>query len=165
MTLARAFIALGSNLGDPAQQVAGAVREIDAVAGVRVTARSSLYRTAPVGYLDQPDFVNAVICVETSLPPRRLLDALLAIERVHGRERDFPNAPRTLDLDILLYGDVTLHEPGLTLPHPRMHERAFVLKPLAEIAPELVLPGRGTVAELARDVGGAGVAPLEDGRT
>ncbi|HSO08275.1 MAG TPA: 2-amino-4-hydroxy-6-hydroxymethyldihydropteridine diphosphokinase, partial [Pelomicrobium sp.] len=141
-----------------------AIGEIDAADDIRVTARSALYRTAPVGYLDQPDFINAVIAVETALPPRALLDALLAIERAHGRQREFPNAPRTLDLDILMYDHVTLHEPGLTLPHPRMHERAFVLKPLAEIAPELVLPGHGPVRELARHVDSAGVTALEDRR-
>jgi 2-amino-4-hydroxy-6-hydroxymethyldihydropteridine diphosphokinase len=158
--MARAFIALGANLNRPERQVAQAIDEIGAAAGLRVVARSSLYRTAPVGYLDQPDFVNAVIAVETDLTPRALLDALLAIERAHGRERQFPNAPRTLDLDILLYDGVQLHEPGLTIPHPRMHERAFVLQPLAEIAPDLVLPAHGPVAELARRVDGAGIARL-----
>ncbi|MFZ5555727.1 MAG: 2-amino-4-hydroxy-6-hydroxymethyldihydropteridine diphosphokinase [Pseudomonadota bacterium] len=157
----RAFIALGSNLQQPRRQVADAVREIGATAGIRVTARSSLYRTTPVGYLDQPDFINAVIAVETDLTPRELLEALLRIERAHGRAREFPNAPRTLDLDILLYDGATVHEPGLTIPHPRMHERAFVLKPLAEIAPELVLPDHGPVSELSRRVGG-GVEPLAD---
>jgi 2-amino-4-hydroxy-6-hydroxymethyldihydropteridine diphosphokinase len=158
----RAFIALGSNLQQPARQVADAVREIDRTDGTRVTARSSLYRTSPVGYLDQPDFVNAVIAVETRLPPRELLGALLAIERAHGRERDFPNAPRTLDLDILLYDGETVREPGLTIPHPRMHERAFVLKPLAEIAPGLVLAEHGPVRDLARRVDATGVDVLPD---
>lgn len=158
--MARAYIALGANLGEPERQVARAMDEIGALAGVRVTARSSLYRTAPVGYRDQPDFINAVIALETDLTPRALLEALLAIERGHGRERQFPNAPRTLDLDILLYDGVRLQEPGLTIPHPRMHERAFVLQPLAEIAPDLVLPAHGPVAGLARRVAGAGIARL-----
>jgi 2-amino-4-hydroxy-6-hydroxymethyldihydropteridine diphosphokinase len=101
-----------------------------------------------VGFLEQPDFINAVAMLETMLAPHALLDGLLAIERRHGRVREFLNAPRTLDLDVLLYGDLVLHEHGLTLPHPRMHERAFVLLPLAEIAPDAVIPGKGRVADL-----------------
>lgn len=143
-----AFIALGSNLDGPREQVARAIQEIDALPTTRLLKRSSLYRTAPVGFVDQPDFVNAVVMVETGLAPHDLLDALLAIERRHGRVREFPNAPRTLDLDVLLYGDRVVHEHGLTLPHPRMHERAFVLLPLVEIAPEAVIPGKGRVADL-----------------
>ena len=107
----------------------------------RLARVSSLYRTAPVGYADQPEFVNAVARIETALEPRALLDALLKIERRHGRVREFPNAPRTLDLDIALYDDVTVDEAGLTIPHPRMHERAFVMVPLAEIAPDLEIGG------------------------
>ncbi|MEO1767134.1 2-amino-4-hydroxy-6-hydroxymethyldihydropteridine diphosphokinase [Thiobacter aerophilum] len=138
-----AFIALGSNLAEPANQVTRALVELARLPHTRLIARSSLYRTAPVGYLDQPDFINAVASVETMLPPRALLDALLGLEHAFGREREFRNAPRILDLDLLLYGDLVLHEEGLTLPHPRMHERAFVLAPLLEIAPECVIPGRG----------------------
>jgi 2-amino-4-hydroxy-6-hydroxymethyldihydropteridine diphosphokinase len=143
-----AFVALGSNLDEPRDQVARGILEIGALPETRLLKRSSLYRTAPVGYLDQPDFINAVAMVETALAPHALLDGLLAIERRHGRVREFLNAPRTLDLDVLLYGELVLHEHGLTLPHPRMHERAFVLLPLAEIAPDEVIPGKGRVADL-----------------
>jgi 2-amino-4-hydroxy-6-hydroxymethyldihydropteridine diphosphokinase len=115
--------------------------------------RSSLYCTTPVGYADQPDFVNAVAEIETRLSPDELLEACLEIERKHGRNRTFKNAPRTLDLDILLYGDMMSVEPRLTLPHPRMHERAFVLVPLAEIAPDCVIPRRGCVADLVKSIG------------
>lgn len=114
----------------------------------RLARMSSLYRSAPVGYIDQPDFINAVALIETALTPRMLLDALLQIEQRLGRVRDFPNAPRTLDLDLILYGDTVCAEPALTIPHPRMHERTFVLVPLAEIAPDTVVPGRGTVGAL-----------------
>jgi 2-amino-4-hydroxy-6-hydroxymethyldihydropteridine diphosphokinase len=145
-----AFVALGSNLDAPREQVARGMQEVGALPQTRLLKRSSLYRTAPVGFLDQPDFINAVVMVETTLAPLVLLDGLLGIERRHGRVREFLNAPRTLDLDILLYGDLVLHEHGLTLPHPRMHERAFVLLPLSEIAPEAVIPGKGPVADLLR---------------
>jgi 2-amino-4-hydroxy-6-hydroxymethyldihydropteridine diphosphokinase len=143
----RAFIALGSNLADPAAQVR---RAFDALAGMRdsrLVAHSSLYRTAPVGYAEQPDFINAVALIETRLPAAELLHALLDIEHQFGRVREFRNAPRILDLDLLLYDDLIHHEHGLTVPHPRMHERGFVLAPLVEVAPDIVIPGRG----LARD--------------
>jgi 2-amino-4-hydroxy-6-hydroxymethyldihydropteridine diphosphokinase len=126
--------------------------ELEALSGTRVRRRSSLYRTAPVGEPDQPDFINAVVQIETTLDPLELLAGLLAIERRHGRVRNSRNAPRTLDLDLLLYDDRTMDAPGLQLPHPRMHERAFVLLPLAEIAPDLSIPGRGLVAALVRAV-------------
>jgi 2-amino-4-hydroxy-6-hydroxymethyldihydropteridine diphosphokinase len=153
---------LGSNLGDPGAQVRSALRELGALPQTRVMRESSLYRNPPAGYLDQPDFVNAVAMIETRLTPRALLAALLAIERARGRVRDFPNAPRTLDLDIVLYGDWVLHESGLTIPHPRMLERAFVLVPLAEIAPDAVVPGRGRVADLVRNVAAGGLVKLAD---
>lgn len=143
-----AYVALGSNIDSPHEQVLTAVRELDELANTRVVARSALYRTAPVGYLDQPDFVNAVAKIATSLNPLDLLNALLEIERAHGRSREFKNAPRTLDLDLLLYEDLVLEGPGLTLPHPRLHERAFVLVPLNDITPTLKIPGRGSVAQL-----------------
>jgi len=127
----------------------------------RLARVSSLYRSAPVGYLDQPDFTNAVARIETALPPRALLDQLLAIERRYGRVRDFANAPRTLDLDILLYDECVVQEPGLTIPHPRVHERAFVLVPLAEIAQDAVIPGRGRVGELVRYVDAGSLVKLE----
>jgi 2-amino-4-hydroxy-6-hydroxymethyldihydropteridine diphosphokinase len=132
----RAAIALGSNLEDPEAQVLRAFDEIGALPATQLLARSRLYRTQPVGYLDQPDFVNACALVDTALAPRALLDGLLAIEQKHGRKREIPNGPRTLDLDIILYGDSTIDEPGLTIPHPRAHERDFVMKPLGEIWPE-----------------------------
>ena len=147
----RAAIALGSNLEDPEAQVRRGFDEIAALPETRLLARSSLHRTAPVGYRDQPDFVNACALVETSLAPRALLDGLLAIERRHGRVREIPNGPRTLDLDIVLYGDQVIHEAGLTVPHPRAHERAFVLEPLVEVWPDAVIPGKGSAMEcLAR---------------
>ena len=127
----------------------------------RLARMSSLYRSAPVGYLEQPDFINAVAQIETALSPRALLDALLEIERRLGRVRDFPNAPRTLDLDLVLYGETVCAEPALTVPHPRMHERAFVLVPLAEIAPEAMVPGRGRVSELVTAVDAASVTKID----
>jgi 2-amino-4-hydroxy-6-hydroxymethyldihydropteridine diphosphokinase len=156
-----AFVGLGANLGEPRTQVEAALRELDEVPQTRVTRRSSLYRTAAVGHADQPDFVNAVAQLETALPAERLLAELQAIEARHGRRRSFPNAPRTLDLDLLLYGDASLEQPGLTLPHPRMHERAFVLVPLAEIAPRAAIPGRGNAQALAERCSRQGVERLE----
>ena len=138
-----AFIGLGSNLEDPRSQLQRAFAELDGLPETRLVARSSLYRSAPMGYLDQPEFVNAVAKIETALTPQSLLQGLLRIEHQHGRERTFRNAPRTLDLDILLYGDVRLHEHGLTVPHPQMHLRPFVLQPLLEIAPDMGIPGIG----------------------
>ncbi|MBI5918024.1 MAG: 2-amino-4-hydroxy-6-hydroxymethyldihydropteridine diphosphokinase [Nitrosomonadales bacterium] len=146
-----AFIGLGSNLADPAVQVRGALQALDTLPQTRLLAQSALYRSAPVGYLDQPDFINAVAKVETELGAHALLDALLALEQVNGRTREFLNAPRTLDLDVLLYDDLQHHEHGLTVPHPEMHRRAFVLLPLLEIAPDCVIPGIGRAAEAARD--------------
>ncbi|HWA39770.1 MAG TPA: 2-amino-4-hydroxy-6-hydroxymethyldihydropteridine diphosphokinase [Burkholderiales bacterium] len=135
-----AYVGLGSNLEDPARQVQTALQELDRLPDTRLVRQSSLYRTKPVGYADQPDFINAVAQIETGLAAERLLDELQAIEARHGRERSFPNAPRTLDLDLLLYGNLVLRTGRLTLPHPRMKERAFVLDPLREIAPDLELP-------------------------
>ena len=143
-----AYIALGSNLDNPKMQIQDAFAELDEIELTRLLQTSSLYASAPWGYADQPDFVNAVAAVETELPPRRLLDELLKIETWHGRERSFANAPRTLDLDIALYGDDIVDEESLQIPHPRMHQRAFVLAPLAEIAPALVIPGQGAIAKL-----------------
>lgn len=156
-----ACVALGANIGEPLRQIEAAFAALAALPGTRVLARSSLYRSAPVGYADQPDFINAVAMIETALAPHALLDALLAIERAHGRVREFPNAPRTLDLDIVLYGDVVLQEPGLTIPHARMLQRAFVMLPLAEIAPDAVVPGQGRVGDLAGRVDAGSVAQLQ----
>ena len=142
-----AFIGLGSNLEDPRSQLQRAFAELDGLPGTRLATRSSLYRSAPMGYLDQPEFVNAVAKIETILTPQALLQGLLQIEHRHGRERTFRNAPRTLDLDILLYDDTQLHEHGLTIPHPQMHLRPFVLQPLLEIAPDAAIPGIGQAME------------------
>ena len=142
-----AYVGIGSNLEDPRAQVLRAFDELALVADTRVTARSSLYRTAPVGHAAQPDFINAVAALDTALAARELLGELQAIEARQGRKRSFPNAPRTLDLDLLLFGDATIREPGLSVPHPRMHERAFVLEPLVEIASHVQIPGRGTAAQ------------------
>jgi 2-amino-4-hydroxy-6-hydroxymethyldihydropteridine diphosphokinase len=132
-----AYVGIGSNLADPRAQVLHALEELDRLPHTRVVMKSSLYRSAPLGYAAQPDFVNAVAQLETALPAERLLAELQEIEARHGRKRSFPNAPRTLDLDVLLYGDAVLSLPALTIPHPRMRERAFVLKPLIEISPHL----------------------------
>jgi len=146
----KAFIGLGSNLSDPVAQVSQALDALNGLPQTRLLRKSSLYRSAPVGYLDQPDFINAVAQVETGLTPHALLDALLELEQECGRTREFRNAPRTLDLDVLLYDDLVHHEHGLTIPHPQMHLRAFVLQPLLEIAPECVIPGVGAAEEAAR---------------
>ena len=146
MNLHIAFVALGSNLDDPRNQVRRGFPALDALPGTRLLARSSLYASAPVGYVDQPDFVNAVAKISTSLTPQALLQALLNIEHQCGRERTFQNAPRTLDLDVLLYDDLVLHERGLTIPHPQMHLRAFVLQPLLEIQPDCIIPAVGSAA-------------------
>jgi len=132
-----AYVGIGSNLKDPRAQVLQAFNELDGLPHTRVVKKSSLYRSAPIGHAAQPDFINAVAQLETGLPAERLLAELQEIETRHGRERSFPNAPRTLDLDVLLFGNAVLDTPSLKLPHPRMHERAFVLKPLLEIAPHL----------------------------
>jgi 2-amino-4-hydroxy-6-hydroxymethyldihydropteridine diphosphokinase len=155
-----AYVALGSNLEEPVRQLRNGLEALGKLSDTRVVRVSSFYRSAPVGYADQPDFVNAVAVIETSLAPRALLDALLDIERRHGRVREFPNAPRTLDLDIVAYGDRIVDEPGLAIPHPRMHERAFVMVPLAEIAPDAAIPGRGTVSVLAARVDAGSVARI-----
>lgn len=147
----RAYVALGSNLGNPVSTVEDAIDAMAALRGSLLKAISSLYRTAPVGLKHQPDFINAVVALDTRLGPHELLDELFALEARFGRVREpgsVKNAPRTLDLDLLLHGDSVLNDPTLILPHPRMHERAFVLAPLAEIAPNLIVPGRGPIADL-----------------
>jgi 2-amino-4-hydroxy-6-hydroxymethyldihydropteridine diphosphokinase len=159
-----AFVALGSNLDDPERQVKTAIRELSELPQTRLLGASSLYRSAAVGYRDQPDFVNAVAAIATRLDPRDLLDNLLAIERRHQRVRSFRNAPRTLDLDLVLYGDRVIDEPGLAVPHPRMHERAFVIVPLAEIAPQAVVPGRGTVRDLLQAIDAASLTRIQEVR-
>ena len=143
--MATAYLALGANLDDPANTLRRAITALANTHGLSLLAQSSLYRTAPVGLAGQPDFVNAVVTIETTLNPETLLDTLLSIESDFGRVRRERNGPRTLDLDLLLYDQTILHTERLTLPHPRLHLRAFVLVPLAEIAPMLALPGRGSV--------------------
>ena len=145
MTLA--YVGIGSNLDEPKSHVRLAFEDLAAIPGTEVVKRSSLYRSKPLGYADQPDFVNAVAEIQTSLPASRLLAELKEIEARHGRRRSFRNAPRPLDLDILLYGELTMSLAHLTLPHPRLHERAFVLKPLHEIAPHASIPGLGAVKD------------------
>ena len=143
-----AYVALGANLGDAEGSLRAVMRELATLPGIRLLKSSSLYRTAPVGLKNQPDFINAAATLETDLDSRTLLQTLFGIEQRFGRQRSIPNAPRTLDLDLLLYGDEVSDDSVLTLPHPRMHERAFVLAPLAEIAPGLNIPGKGKVTDL-----------------
>jgi 2-amino-4-hydroxy-6-hydroxymethyldihydropteridine diphosphokinase len=143
-----AYVGLGANQCDPRRQLEQALRELDEIERTRLVRSSSFYRSAPVGYINQPDFVNAVAELETGLPAERLLAELQSIEARHGRQRSFANAPRTLDLDLLLFGEALVSEPELTVPHPRMHERAFVLLPLLEIAPDAAIPGRGKASAL-----------------
>lgn len=146
MTLA--YVGIGANLDDPRRQVEKAFEELKAIERTTLLARSSLYRSAPIGYSEQPQFVNAVAALDTALDAERLLAELQRIETAHSRRRSFPNAPRTLDLDLLLYGGKTFHSASLTVPHPRMHERAFVLKPLLELDPLAEIPGKGRAAPL-----------------
>jgi 2-amino-4-hydroxy-6-hydroxymethyldihydropteridine diphosphokinase len=151
-----AYIGVGSNLEDPRAQVARALDELGQLPRSRLVARSSLYRSAPLGYEAQPEFINAVARLDTELGAAELLAGLQAIEAEHGRRRSFANAPRSLDLDLLLFGEQRISQPELTVPHPRLHERAFVLLPLIEIAPGARIPGRGSAAALA-----AALAPQE----
>jgi 2-amino-4-hydroxy-6-hydroxymethyldihydropteridine diphosphokinase len=146
-----AYVGLGSNLGDSVVTLRSALEALGALPGTRLERASRLYRTAAWGVTDQPDFINAVAMLRTTRPPRQLLSDLLDIERHAGRNRRADGSdrwgPRTLDLDLLLYGDAVIDEPGLHVPHPRLHERAFVLVPLAEIAPDLSIPHVGTAGQ------------------
>ena len=148
--MATAYIGLGSNLGDREGTIRAALAQLAAAPGVEVAAVSTLVETDPVGYLDQPRFLNGAAALETELPPRALLELLLAVEAGLGRDRAAVPAqgPRTLDLDLLIYENLELDEPGLRIPHPRLHERAFVLEPLAELDPALEVAGRGSIQEL-----------------
>ena len=152
-----AHVGLGSNLGASAAVLEAAFDALAALPGTCLVARSSLYRSAPVDAIG-PDFVNAVAALETTLAARALLTHLQRIEAQHGRERSGRNAPRTLDLDLLLYGAEVIDEDGLIVPHPRLHERAFVLVPLLEIAPDVVIPRRGRAADLLPGVASQAVA-------
>jgi 2-amino-4-hydroxy-6-hydroxymethyldihydropteridine diphosphokinase len=157
------YLSLGGNLGDPAKSMGAALRMLDADADTRVTGVSSLYRTPPWGKLDQPDFLNAAAEISTGLVPRALLDLCLDAERRLKRVREERWGPRLIDIDILVFGDRVIHETGLEVPHPRMLERAFVLAPLAEIAPGLVVGGR-SVADRLVAVDTSGIERLPSGR-
>jgi len=162
-----AYIGIGSNLDDPERQVRSAIEALGALPESRVTRASRLYRALPWGMTEQPAFVNAAVALRTRLSARTLLDTLLAIERARGRRRDGPRwgprwGPRVLDLDILLYGESSFEEDGLHIPHPRIAERAFVLMPLADLDPDLVVPGRGRVRELLSNVDTADCTPIAE---
>lgn len=145
-----AYVGLGSNLGDPVAQIAEAVDHLDRTTGISVTARSSLYRSAPLGPVSQPDFVNAAVAVHASLSAQQLLRVMQGVEAAMGRSRDGQLwGPRVIDLDLLVFGDEQIDEPELTVPHPGIVNRNFVLLPLQEIAPGLVIPGIGPVTDIA----------------
>lgn len=160
----RAWIGLGGNLGDVPATLRRALTALAALPGTRLLTASRFYRTPAWGMVEQPPFVNAVAGVDTTLAADELLSALLDIERAAGRDRTAPDArrwgPRALDLDLLLYGDEVVDRPGLHVPHPHLHQRAFVLVPLAEIAADVVVPGRGRVADLLAGVDAAGIQAL-----
>ena len=141
------YVGMGANAGEPRAQLLAAWEALSRLPQTRAIARSSLYRSAPIGYEEQPDFVNCVAKLDTDLEPHALLSHLQGIERDLGRARSFKNAPRTIDLDLLLYGSAAIDAPGLVVPHPRMHERAFVLEPLTELDPGATIPGKGSAAE------------------
>jgi len=150
----RAYVGLGANLGDRGGTLVRAIELLEERDGIDVVATSSFLETDPVGYLDQPRFLNAAVAIETELSPEELLAVLLEVERELGRTREGPRfGPRTIDLDLLLVDGVTLDEPGLTVPHPRLHERAFALAPLAELDPALEIPGKGSVGQLLARIG------------
>jgi 2-amino-4-hydroxy-6-hydroxymethyldihydropteridine diphosphokinase len=151
--MARAFVGLGANIGSRRSTLKRALELLGAEEGIEVVAVSRFRETDPVGFVDQPRFLNAAAMLETELAPHELLDRLLAVERALGRTRDGPRfGPRTVDLDLLLYADERVSEPGLDLPHPRLHERRFALEPLAELDPALVVPGRGPVSTLLAEL-------------
>lgn len=154
-----AFVGLGANLGEAAETLRLALAALGGLPECRLLAASSVYRTAPVD-ASGPDYLNAVARLETSLAAEALLDELLALELRFGRERPYHHAPRTLDLDLLLHGEQIINTPRLTLPHPRAHQRAFVLVPLAELAPDLVLPGRGAITDWLGTVQGQAIERL-----
>ena len=158
-----AYVGMGANIGDPRAQLLAAWDAIGRLPDTRALARSAFYRTAPVGYPNQPEFLNNVGKIDTALEPHALLARLQKIERDLGRTRSFRDAPRTIDLDLLLYGNAAIVSPDLTLPHPRMHERAFVLKPLLELDPDAVVPGRGNATDLLRACAGQRAERIEAG--
>jgi 2-amino-4-hydroxy-6-hydroxymethyldihydropteridine diphosphokinase len=151
--MTRAYVGLGSNMGDRAHLLWGAIHMLAFNPEVEVVAVSSIRETDPVGFAEQPPFLNAAVALDTELEPRALLELLLSIERELGRTRNGPRfGPRTIDLDLLLYGDRVIDEPGLVVPHPRLAERRFVLEPLAELDPDLGIPGRGRVSALLAEL-------------
>ena len=152
--MTRAYVALGANLGDRERTIRSALAVLDETPGIEVAAVSALIETDPVGVLDQPRFLNGVAALETTLPPRELLDLLLGVERRFGRAREGvpPQGPRTLDLDLLLHGTARIDEPGLRIPHPRLHERRFVLEPLSELDASLEVPGKGEIQRLLAEL-------------
>jgi len=154
-----AYIGIGANLGDARANVADALERLRRLPGCTLMAASSMYRTAPIDSSGD-DYINAVARIATTLDAEALLQALHGIEQAHGRERPYHNAPRTLDLDLLLYGDAIIASPTLTVPHPRMTERAFVLVPLLELAPSIHIPGRGAAQQYAAGVAGQGISPI-----
>jgi 2-amino-4-hydroxy-6-hydroxymethyldihydropteridine diphosphokinase len=155
-----AYIGIGANLGDPRGAVADALARLARLPATTLAAQSASYRSAPIDSSGD-DYINAVACLDTGLPAHELLQALFDIEQAHGRERPYRNAPRTLDLDLLLYGDQVIDTPTLTVPHPRMLERAFVLAPLLEIAPDATVPGRGPARDFAAAVAGQAITRLD----
>lgn len=152
-----AYLALGSNLENPRLQLETAFSELEGLKQTRVLKRSSFYRTRPIGVLDQPEFINAVVKIETDLTPMKLLSGVLAIENKHHRIRHQKNGPRTLDIDVLLYGNQCMRECELELPHPRMKERAFVIYPLLEIDKALILPCGTPISDLAEKLDCSGI--------
>jgi 2-amino-4-hydroxy-6-hydroxymethyldihydropteridine diphosphokinase len=155
-----AYVGIGANLGDARANVDDALGRLGRLPASRLLRASSHYRSAPIDSSGD-DYINAVACLDTGLDPHQLLAALHAIEQAHGRERPYRNAPRTLDLDLLLYGDQAIGTPTLSVPHPRMHERAFVLAPLLEIAPDIEIPGRGRARGFAAAVAGQAIIRLD----
>ena len=161
MTVVRAYVGLGSNLDDPERQLHRAFTELATLPHTRFIKHSRLYKSAPVGPQDQPEYINAVALLETGLPAKQLLEQLLEIEQRHGRIRTGEQwGPRTLDLDLLLYGESRYTESSLTVPHPRLHQRAFVLYPLAELDPELHIPGQGPLRDLLKHCPKQKLTPL-----
>ena len=159
----RAFVGMGGNIGDVANTLMEAIWALEALPQTSVRSQSDLYRSPPWGRTDQAEFINAVVELQTRLAPSILLDSLIEIEERFGRVRNADErwGPRTLDLDLLLYGDQTIQVPGLCIPHPHLHERAFVLVPLAQIAPNLDVPGQGRVADLLADIDASGITLID----
>jgi 2-amino-4-hydroxy-6-hydroxymethyldihydropteridine diphosphokinase len=164
MRPARAYVGIGSNLDDPIRQVQRAFQALSGLLASYCVARSPLYRTAPLGGpADQPDYINAVAALDTGLTPGQLLAVLQALELAHGRDRTVRWGPRTLDLDLLLYDQLISDDPRLTLPHPHLHQRPFVMHPLSDIAPDLMIPGRGWLKDLLAKCPPQAIARLDTG--